>query len=222
MRNWYMRDIIALDIDSVLANTESKIHEYLENKFNFIVDWSKVKRFKLEEFPDIPKEVAEKALDDFYEGGLVADILPYNYTEHALNKLHNEGFKIVLITSRPINLKSLTVDWLDRWSLKYDDVCHIESTYKHALIKTLDAKSFVEDRADILDSVVQNCGVLDYGLFLIDHLWNKNYDEENIIKADNIADAVDRIVEYRKWKNFFVSKCQGDVRKFIKEYLDGR
>jgi uncharacterized HAD superfamily protein len=217
-----MRDIVALDLDGVLANTEFVIDKYLKDNFNYAVTDEDLVSYKLEDCPAIPEGAVDKFLDEFYNGKIANTILPYNYSEHALNKLLNEGFKVIIITSRPISMQKLTLDWLDRWGLRYDTIYHIKSLRKHTLIKELKAKAFVEDRSDILDSIVQNCGVLEYGLFLVDHPWNEKYDKENIVKTVNISEAVDRIVEYRKWKNFFVAKCQGDIDKFIKGYFDGK
>jgi len=215
-------DIIGLDLDSVIGNTEIVLDKYLKEKYDFETDWSKVTNYAVETIPGISQEIANETLHDIYNGDLLFNILPYEYVNHALNKLHNEGFRIVIITSRPLNLQVKTMEWLEKYNLTYDLLYHVKSDDKYRIISTMGIKSFVEDRPDIIDSILYNCGVLEYGLYIINHPWNSNYNNEYVIKVNYLYEAVDKIVEYRKWRNFFVHRCQGNIEKFIKEYYDGK
>jgi 5'(3')-deoxyribonucleotidase len=49
---------------------------------------------------------------------------PYEGVENAMQKLKDNGHKIVIVTWQFSNInKKLTLDWLDALSIPYDDIC---------------------------------------------------------------------------------------------------
>lgn len=223
MRNRFVRDIIGLDLDSVLCNTEYVLDKFIREEFGVIIDWeNEVKEYALEKMPGITLDQSIELKERVESGEVLKSIQTYNYSEHATKKLRNEGFAIAIITSRPSRLKAVTMDWLEEHDIVYDLLYCIESSKKHELIQELDIKAFVEDRFDTLESVLENCGSLDYGLYCIYHHWNKRFSNDRIVFADDIADAVDKIVEFRRWRGYFLTQCAGNIEKFIKEYQDGK
>ena len=218
-----MRDIIGLDLDSVLCNTEFAIDKYLREEFGVFLDWeNEVYQYKVEKLPRITSDQRSKLKELIYSGSLFKDILPYNYSEQALKKLKNEGFTIAIVTGRSENLKYMTMGWLREHNMVYDMLYTVPGLEKYKVIKDIGIKAFVEDRFDILDTIVDRCGILDYGLYVVNQPWNKRNHHDQVIRVDDIAQAVDKIVEYRKWLGYFTCKCQGNIEKFIKEYQDGK
>ena len=218
-----MRDVIGLDLDSVLCNTEVALDKYLCEELGVSLDWeNEVHQYKIEYLPRITDDQKKKIMEIIDSGALFKDLYPYNYAEHATKKLKNEGFAIVIITSRSEKLRSMTMDWLAEYDISYDMLYMTHSTTKYEIIQNLKIKSFVEDRFDTLEMIVDRCGVLDYGLYVVNQHWNKRHHHEQIVRVDDVSQAVDKIVEYRKWLGYFTHKCQGDVEKFIKEYQDGK
>jgi len=218
-----MQDIIGLDLDSVLCNTAFAIDKFIREEFDVIIDWeNEVEEYWIEKLPGINLEKANKIRESIYNGDIVSNVAAYNYAEHSTKKLHNEGFTIAIITSRPSKLRGLTMDWLDENNIVYDLLYFIDSLKKYELVQELEIKAFVEDRFDILESILENCGALDYGLYSVFQHWNKRYSNELIVPVRDVAEAVDRIIDYRKWRGFFLTKCQGNIEKFIKEYQDGK
>jgi len=218
-----MRDVIGLDLDSVLCNTEYALDKYLREELGVFLDWeNEVDQYNIEELPRILPEQKIQIVEVIHSGALFESLYPHNYSEHATKKLKNEGFDIAIVTSRPESLRSMTVDWLDRYDIMYDMLYMVHSTAKHEIIWDLNIKAFVEDRFDILEMIVDRCGVLSYGLYVVNHPWNKNDRHEQVIRVDDVSQAVDKIVEYRKWLGYFTHKCQGNIEKFIKEYQDGK
>ena len=218
-----MRDVIGLDLDSVLCNTEFALDKYLREELGVFLDWENgVDKYKIELLPIITPDQKIKLEEILHSGALFKDLYPYNYSEHAIKKLKNEGFDVAVVTSRSENLRSMTVDWLDQYDIAYDMLYMVHSTIKHEIIWNLNIKAFVEDRFDILEMIIDRCGILDYGLYVVNHPWNKKDYHEQVIRVDNVAQAVDKIVEYRKWLGYFTHKCQGNIEKFIKEYQDGK
>jgi len=217
----YNMDIIGLDLDGVLSNTGIVIEKFLAEEFNITPDWDSVEHYILDKMDFMTEEALEAFLKCLYDGSLFEKAEPHNYAEHSTKKLRNQGFKIAILTSRKAKLKAMTMDWLDKHDIVYDLVYMIHSSKKHELIKTLDIKAFVEDRFDTLESIIQNHKPLDLGLYVVTEPHNRRFNNEHIIRVPDVSVAVDRIIDYRKWRGFFLTKCQGNVEKFIKEYQDG-
>lgn len=218
-----MRDVIGLDLDSVLCNTEFALDKYLREELGVFLDWeNEVDQYKIERLPRITPDQKEKLEELIHSGSLFKDLYPYNCAEHAVKKLKNEGFDVAIVTSRSENLRDITMDWLDKYDIVYDMLYMVHSTVKHEIIWDLNIKAFVEDRFDILEMIVDRCGVLDYGLYVVNHPWNKRHYYEQIIRVDDVAQAVDKIIEYREWLGYFIHQCQGNIEKFIKEYQNGK
>ncbi len=215
-------DIVALDLDSVLADTESMVLKILRDKFGLHLNIEDFTGYEFEKQPHVTKEMSDYLIKSISTGELFEDAPVMNYAEHAINKLHNNGFMVYIITKRPDNLQRMTEKWLGQNNLEYDKLYLVDSRDKKApIIEACNIKAFVEDRFDTLMKVLDRCGQLEYGLYCIDYPWNSKFHHEQIVKIDNIATAVDRIVDYRRWKGYFLNKCVGDVDKFVKEYKDG-
>ena len=218
-----MRDVIGLDLDSVLCNTELALDKYLREKLGVFLDWeNEVDQYKIERLPRITSDQKKQIEEIIHNGTLFKGLYPYNYAEHATKKLKNEGFDVAIVTSRSEKLRGITTDWLAKYDIAYDMLYMVHSTVKHEIIWDLKIKAFVEDRFDILEMIVDRCGILDYGLYVVDHPWNKRNYHEQIIRVDGVTQAVDKIIKYRKWLGYFTHKCQGNIEKFIKEYQDGK
>jgi uncharacterized HAD superfamily protein len=218
-----MRDVVGLDLDSVLCNTEFALDKYLREELGVFLDWeNEVDQYKIERLPRITPDQKKQLEELIHSGTLFKDLWPYNYAEHATKKLKNEGFDVAIVTSRSEKLRGVTTDWLDEHDIAYDMLYMVHSTVKHEIIWDLKIKAFVEDRFDVLEMIVDRCGILDYGLYVVNHPWNKKCYHEQIIRVDNVNQSVDKIVEYRKWLGYFTYKCQGNIEKFIKEYQDGK
>lgn len=218
-----MRDVIGLDLDSVLADTEVALDSFIRAEFGIEIDWNtEITSYKLESMPRLNKKQIEHLIESVNSGKLLMDIPVHNYAEHATKKLRNEGFDICIITSRPARLYDLTMDWLDKNDIVYNKLRLVPSEDKWIVINSIKAKAFVEDRSSILKSVYENCRILEYGLYAVKHPWNKKYKNDKIIWVDDVAEAVDKIVDFRKWKNYFLTECVGNIEKFIKEYQDGK
>ena len=214
-------DTIGLDLDSVLGNTPYAIDKFIYEKFGVRID-PECEDYVIERQPHITQKMRDKVVEAIEDGTILKDIEAYNYAEHATKKLRNEGFSIAIVTSRPITLRELTMSWLDDNDIVYDYLYLVSSMQKHQIISELDIKAFVEDRFDILESILENCGPLDYGLYSVFQHWNKKFSNDQIVPVADVAEAVDKIVDFRRWRGYFLTRCAGNIEKFIKEYYDGK
>jgi uncharacterized HAD superfamily protein len=101
-------------------------------------------------------------------------------------------------------------------------LCLVDSLEKYKTVRVLNVKAFMEDRFDILESIIQNYKPLDLGLYVINKPYNRRFNNEHVVRVDDVAQVADKIVAYRKWLGYFTHKCQGNIEKFIKEYRDGK
>lgn len=217
------KEIVALDLDSVLCDTESMVLKLLRNKFGLCLTVDDFIGYELEKNPHVTEEMSKSIVKAVSTGELFEDAPVMDYAEHAINKLHNNGFIVYIITKRPSYLEHMTKEWLKQKSLKCDKLYLVHSiNQKGAIIEACGIKAFVEDRFDTLMLVLNRCGHLEYGLYCIDYQWNNKFYHEQIVKVEHVADAVDRIINFRRWKGYFLDRCVGDVDKFVKEYRDGK
>jgi len=214
-------DIIGLDLDGVLCNTNIIMEKFFADNFNITPDWSSIEQYKIEHMDFMTKEASDGFFEYLNSGLLFTDVLPHNYAEHATKNLRNQGFGIAIITSRPSHLRGLTMDWLEEHDIVYDLLYFIDSMKKYQIINELDVKAFVEDRFDVLESIIQGHKPLDLGLYVVDYPYNRS-PSEYIVRVPDVAESVDKIVDFRRWRGYFLNKCQGNVEKFIKEYYDGK
>jgi len=218
------KEIVALDLDSVLCNTNSVVDKFLREKFGLHIDWNNdFVTYEFDKCPYISNEAIAALRKAIGTGELFVDAPTTNYAEYAINKLMRNNFAVYIITARPAHTQALTEDWLRARCLKYDKLYVLgPNTNKAATIEACDIKAFIEDRFDTLMKVLDRCGQLDLGLYCIDYPWTSRYRNEHIVRVEHVAEAVDRIVNYRRWKGFFLNKCVGNIDKFIKEYSDGK
>lgn len=217
------KEIVAIDLDSVLADTESVVLKLLRDKFGLYLTVDDFIGYGLEKNPHITEEMSKSIIKAVSTGELFEDVSVMDYAEHAINKLRNNGFAVYIITKRPLHLERMTQKWLEQNNLRCDKLYLVDSiVQKGPIIEACEIKAFIEDRFDTLLSVLNRCGQLDYGLYCIDYQWNSKFHHEQIVKVEHVAEAADRIVNFRRWKGFFLDRCVGDIDKFVKEYRDGK
>jgi len=199
MQYWHMRDIVGLDLDSVLANTEYALDKYIREQFGIAIDWeTECTAYDINTFPHLTIDMKEKIKADIELGVFLDDIYPYNYTEHAVNKLRINNIGVCIVTSRPYHMKEITMDWFEHHNIYYDGFVMKDSMNKWETVNDLHMKGFVEDRFDVLESINCNCESLPFGLYVIDHPWNRQYNSTCINRVNDISEAVDQIVNKRR------------------------
>jgi uncharacterized protein len=189
-----MKGVIGLDLDSVLTYTEDVLHKYIQEHFGFFLDWDKVDRYELEYFPGLSREDGIQLKNEIESGVVLMDVEPHEYATCATALLKAAGFDVYIITARPQHLEEPTRKWLKIHGIHYDKMFMSRSLKKHEFVKEFDMKAFVDDRADVLESIKSECGFLELGMYLINHPWNRKFKENYVIRTQNVLDAVERII----------------------------
>lgn len=112
--------IVACDIDGCLNKMIYKLIEVVKNHYNVDVDDSCTDYEILERIGlTTPKDFEmfwDKHTNELH------DIKAYPKAVDVLNKLRENGFKIVIITARGYDLANVTENWLKKQGFVYDDI----------------------------------------------------------------------------------------------------
>lgn len=186
--------IIGLDLDSVLSYTEDVIHKYVKDNFGIAMDWDDVDRYELEYFPGLTVEMGVQLKEEIESGVVLMDVLPHKYAQYSTELLKFADMTVYIVTSRPNHLKEPTIEWLKKYKIIYDEIFFTRSMKKSDVVKEYSIQAFVEDRADILEAIKRECGVLPLGLYLVNQPWNRKCEDDSIYRVDNIMVAVHEII----------------------------
>jgi len=192
------RERIGFDLDSVICDIDAVIDKIFKDKFNLYLNWDE--DFTCYDFmrnPNLTSYIAEYLNESITSGNLFINPLPYEDVYEGLNLLRKEKFYIDIITSRYKDKENITVNWLKKHEIIYDDIYFSKSRNKKDLIFGLNIKAFVEDRFDILNMVLEKCGPLPYGLIIRDQPWNRKFHNKNVDRVNTFLDACKTIVKYK-------------------------
>ena len=176
--------VIGIDMDDTICSTNELIIEVADQYDKEVLGGSGVKDINAYEFTEMmgwPKEM---------KGQFFADRLEYIMShspikegaKEVINRLHDEGNKIVIISFRKDKyLKDpykLTIDWLNENGIKYDKVFVNTGTKEDECLEN-NVKLFIDDKESHCEDV-KNVGV-DVLLFTNAY----NHDESRFDRVDN-------------------------------------
>lgn len=192
------KERIGFDLDDVICHCNKFIDKVLKNKFNLYLDWDK--DFICYDFmknPHLTQYIAEYLDESIDNGTMFLNSQPYRDVGEGLDLLKKEDFCIDIITSRPHDKENITISWLKKHNIVYDDIYFSKSRNKRYLVCDLDMKAFVEDRFDILNMVLEECGPLPYGLIVRDHPWNRKFHNKHVDRVYSFMEACETIIKYK-------------------------
>lgn len=150
---------IGIDIDDTISDTfESAIiyaKEYIENelKRNPVIDMTKVRdHYYIRDMFNLSNEEAEDFWVKYYIK-IIDNVKPKNLCVEMINKLKEEGNKIVIITARwngeNIDAFKISENWLKRYNLNFDKMyVGIENKAEIAIKENIDL---------FIDDSIRNC-----------------------------------------------------------------
>lgn len=191
-------DIIGLDLDSVIADTEKVIHKYMLEQFGIDMNWDDVHSYHFEDFPGMSPEMAAELKHVIESGYVLMDVLPYDTASACTHLLQDLGLIVHIITARQNHLEEPTREWLNVHNIAYDELFISKGVEKYKLVKEHNIKAFVEDRHDVLASIKANHGSLDLGMYLVSQPWNRECRDVDFIRVSDISEAVQEIITRRR------------------------
>ena len=129
-----------------------------------------------------------------YYGEIIKNVKPFTFSVETINKLRDEGNKIVIVTARwpepNWDVNELSRKWLKENNINYDDIVfNAQDKGKVAVEKKLDL---------LIDDSFQNCkSVADKGIksFIIQTRINKGLEDKRITRVYSWPDIYNRIKE---------------------------
>jgi uncharacterized HAD superfamily protein len=193
-----IKERVGFDLDSVICDCDKFIDDLLKDKFNLYLDWDN--DFICYDFmknPHLTKYIAEYLTESIDNGTMFINSKPYGDVCGGLDLLKKEDLCIDIITSRPHDKENITINWLKKYNITYDDIYFSKCRNKRYLVCDLNMKAFVDDRFDILNMMLEECGSLPYGLMVMDHPWNRKFHNEHVDRVYSFMEACETIVKYK-------------------------
>jgi uncharacterized HAD superfamily protein len=187
---------IGIDIDEVVCAFVEEFLVFCSLKFGRKIKYEDVTDYYFENALKLSKEDILPLFDEF------------NRTEHFYNlgliegakesiKFLSEKNEIHFITSRPLSLKEKTIYFLKEHFSEFDFLVHFSSDVfggeksKLDICSELGIDYFVEDNGEF----ALNCSENGIKVFLLNKLWNQDYEHENIIRVKNWGEILERLNE---------------------------
>lgn len=112
--------LIVCDIDGVLAFLAESIFGALNAMFGTMYDAHTFKAYWVEgSLPRAQSDWLKAWLDNPFAYVNLAPDLP---AIQSINRLMDAGYDVVIATDRPVSAEGITARWLDRWSVKFNDL----------------------------------------------------------------------------------------------------
>lgn len=133
----HFQKYVIVDVDGTLAITDHRQH-YIKGREPRFKEWE---RFFLEAENDLPNEVVIELTQLYWEA----------------------GYKIIIMTGRPESIRSLTVDWLDKYQVPYKEIWMRADNDRRPdfLVKQEMVESFIAEK---------ECGIEDIKVILEDRV----------------------------------------------------
>ena len=138
-----MRRVLGIDIDGVIANSQSVIIDELNKHFakNYILQ-DFVNFNPIEKFGITGQELHQFIMD--IELILIENARPMPGAVEAINKLINY-YQINIISARTQTYYQNTLNWFARYNISYDSIVHTGTHDKRSHAKEANVELFIED-----------------------------------------------------------------------------
>ena len=179
--------IIKVDIDGVLRNMNDMLLHLYNQKFKTNLTVEDLTDYDVSKsFPLFEMRGKTTAIDFFFHKNAEKVFYlsePYEGVEDAMQKLKDNGHKIVIVTWQFSNInKKLTLDWLDALSIPYDDICFTKDKWMiQGDILIDDNPEFILNEKDMSFK------------YLVDQPYNQECNFEGC-RVKSLKEAVDLIV----------------------------
>lgn len=177
--------VCVFDIDGVL-------NDYPKTWIDF-VNVSLCENFKnLNEVKDSLSYSKYKRLKEEYRvSGVKENLCVKKGAKEVINKLRSEGFKIIIISARPVikysSLYKQTTNWLAKNGIEYDNLIFSERK-QFEVIKYYPNMSFMVEDNRMISNIMSSLG---YKVYLLDNEYNQGEVKENVKRIKSLMEVVE-------------------------------
>jgi len=193
---------IGIDIDAVVANTNHAILCRMNRRFGLRLQLSDmITADFVEKFSGLPLIERQEFADSlFTDTAFYGSLEPIEGAPTYIQRLSDDGFHIVYVTSRPLSTNHATHEWLTTHKLlpRNSLVIHPKEgdnslQYKVKTSRWLGLKLFIEDRLEIANR-------MSIPVLLFDYPYNQKSSKSNVIRIRSWSSAYQCITS-SIWKN---------------------
>jgi len=172
---------IYIDMDDVLTESNQTFLRVLERDFNKKIAYSQIKTFDLQKSFGLSDDDYASFFDRIHQPHEMLQHTPVAGSRETLRLWHENGYKISILTGRPLHSRSVSLEWLNRHEVCHDaffivnkygrDVCEGEMSMS---LKTLENQSFdfaVEDSGQMAQFLSET---MNLKVALLDRPWNRS------------------------------------------------
>lgn len=182
--------IIGIDLDDTITNSFEDLMIHFANIFNLNLDYCKSNNYSYNNFPENLQYRKKEFINYLQKNKLLKDITIKKNAAETINKLHNLGCKIIIITSRNDNILpnayEITKEYLESNNIIFDKLyCEHD---KHNVLIEENVKLFIDDSIKGLEYNKDAC---EYHLLFSSKL---NLNEKTKFKRVNSWEEVEKEV----------------------------
>lgn len=139
--------IIGIDLDDTITNSFEDLMIHFANFFNLNLDYCKSNNYSYNNLPENLQYRKKEFINYLQKNKLLKDITIKKNAAETINKLHNLGCKIIIITSRNDNILpnayEITKEYLESNNIIFDKLyCEHD---KHNVLIEENVKLFIDD-----------------------------------------------------------------------------
>lgn len=176
-----MKRIIGVDIDGVITK-EGKGKDNIWYKYLCDYLGENIERkndiYDFTEAFDISEETVKNFLNEHLRE-IYWNIKPAPGAKKTLIRLKKLDFRIILITARKDKFHPLTVNWLKKYRLPYNNLIHEDN--KAPLAQKMKIELFIEDNKKNAEELI----TANIPVILVNKYHNQGLKDKNIYRADN-------------------------------------
>lgn len=196
-----MNPVIAVDCDDVIAETQCHLALFHNETYGTNYTKEDVKSFFLEHIWQVDRDEAVRRVDQYLVSDHHDAALPKHGAQKSLALLQSIGFKIVIVTSRPVHSEIRTKQWLEKhFASLYNEVIFTSEFHaagglvtKAQICTEIGARVLVEDAPHYAIDVA-GVGI---PVLLFDVPWNQGVPEtENVIRIHSWDEVVRWITKH--------------------------
>ena len=157
---------IGIDIDDVLADFHQVMWSLAEKYIP--IDEEDKKQYVIQDTKHGSLDLRDKIMEEMYQKRLIANMPEIPGAVEQVNKWHDAGHKIVLITARSKGWEEQTKEWLDKVGLKYDKLIITNHQDKAKFAEDEGVNIFIDDSVNFLENMADK-GIK---VYVFDQPWN--------------------------------------------------
>ena len=188
---------IAIDLDDVLSNTYEVFIEFINERIETPIRFNDMINYHLHEILKISRGKEIEAIREFDNSKFFDMIEKKEGSSEAIKDLKKK-YELAVITSRPLDIRNQTVNWINKHFPEIKNVYFINKDYynetksKAEICKEINAEIIIEDNLDYAkECLKENIRVL-----LFDCPWNRK---------NNLGKGIIRVHSWDEIRNLLIA-----------------